>query len=158
MDKFRRALVVSHCVLLGCCAAARQAIEEAEPATANINFEWRTRGMPQRLSGSDRASGGPASCVIKATELVRPLLPFPELLDRENALRKVSAEQVQAKTISLLERNVQIQKLHSLILERAQQDTGCAGGRGQAGASGHAVAAIQRGKLRPARRRLRTCY
>ncbi|MGY4406905.1 hypothetical protein [Bradyrhizobium sp. USDA 3315] len=54
-----------------------------------------------------------ASCVIKVTELVRPLLPFPELLDRENAVRKVLAEQVQARTMSLLERNIQIQKLHS---------------------------------------------
>ncbi|QIG98985.1 hypothetical protein [Bradyrhizobium sp. 6(2017)] len=64
-----------------------------------------------------------ASCVIKATELARPLLPFPELLDRENALRKALAGQVQARTMSLLERNVQIQKLHSQLLdeERSRQ-------------------------------------
>ncbi|MGY4258871.1 hypothetical protein ACVI1L_005939 [Bradyrhizobium sp. USDA 4516] len=55
--------------------------------------------------------------MIKATELVRPLLPFPELLDRENALRKALAEQVQAKAISLLERNVQIQKVPSQLLD-----------------------------------------
>ncbi|MHC2335516.1 hypothetical protein [Bradyrhizobium sp. USDA 4454] len=58
-----------------------------------------------------------AACVIKATEPVRPLLPFPDLLDRENALRKTLAEQVQARTISLLERNIQIQKLHSQLLD-----------------------------------------
>ncbi|MCP1908046.1 uncharacterized protein YigA (DUF484 family) [Bradyrhizobium elkanii] len=55
--------------------------------------------------------------MIKATELVRPLLPFPDLLDRENVLRKALAEQVQARTMSLLERNIQIQKLHSQLLE-----------------------------------------
>ncbi|MGY4320557.1 hypothetical protein [Bradyrhizobium sp. JR3.5] len=55
--------------------------------------------------------------MIKATDLVRPLLPFPELLDRENALRKALAEQVQARAMSLLERNVQIQKLHSQLLD-----------------------------------------
>ncbi|MCC8974418.1 hypothetical protein [Bradyrhizobium brasilense] len=44
-----------------------------------------------------------ASCVIKAAELVRPLLPFPELLDRENGLRDAWAGQVQARTMSLLE-------------------------------------------------------
>ncbi|MBR0900598.1 hypothetical protein JQ616_37070 [Bradyrhizobium tropiciagri] len=55
--------------------------------------------------------------MIKATEPVRPLLPFPDLLDRENALRKTLAEQVQARTISLLERNIQIQKLHSQLLD-----------------------------------------
>ncbi|WP_143271597.1 hypothetical protein [Bradyrhizobium mercantei] len=58
-----------------------------------------------------------ASCVIKATELIRPLLPFPDLLDRENALRKALAEQVQARATSLLERNIQIQKLHSQLLD-----------------------------------------
>ncbi|MCC8964641.1 hypothetical protein H8A95_20560 [Bradyrhizobium sp. Pear76] len=58
-----------------------------------------------------------ASCVIKATELVRPLLGYPELLDRENAMRKGLAEQVQARSMSLLERNVQIQKLHSQLLD-----------------------------------------
>ncbi|MEH2704059.1 hypothetical protein DXU06_04740 [Bradyrhizobium elkanii] len=51
------------------------------------------------------------------TELVRPLLPFPELLDRENALRKAPAERVQTRTMSLLERNIRIQKLHSQLLE-----------------------------------------
>ncbi|WP_029080578.1 hypothetical protein [Bradyrhizobium sp. th.b2] len=55
--------------------------------------------------------------MIKATELARPLLPFPELLDRENALRKALAGQVPAKTMSLFERNVQIEKLHSQLLE-----------------------------------------
>jgi hypothetical protein len=53
---------------------------------------------------------GRAACIIKATELVRPSLPFPLLLDQENALRKSLAEQVQGGKISLLERNSQIQK------------------------------------------------
>jgi hypothetical protein len=51
---------------------------------------------------------------------VRPLLPFPELLDEENALRKSLAEQVQGGKISLLERNLQIQKLHSKIVDEEQ--------------------------------------
>jgi hypothetical protein len=63
---------------------------------------------------------GRAACVIKATELVRPSLPFPELLDQENALRKLLAEQVQSGKISLLERNTQIQKLHSKIVDEEQ--------------------------------------
>jgi hypothetical protein len=35
-----------------------------------------------------------ALCIIEATEQLRPLLPFPDLLDRENALRKSLGEQV----------------------------------------------------------------
>jgi hypothetical protein len=57
-----------------------------------------------------------AACIIKATEPLRPLLPLPDLLDRENALRKSLAEQVQNGSISLLERNRQMTKLHANIV------------------------------------------
>jgi hypothetical protein len=57
-----------------------------------------------------------AACIIKATEPLRPLLPLPDLLDRENALRKSLAEQVQNGSISLLERNRQMTKLHASIV------------------------------------------
>ncbi|MCC8952380.1 hypothetical protein H8B02_02565 [Bradyrhizobium sp. Pear77] len=115
-DSIRFALVVSRCVLLACCGAVRQAIEEeAEPAALNLNgalAECR-RGFPDQIAQAVERS----SCVIKAMELARPLLPFPELLDRENAPREALAGQVQARTISLRERNVQILKLHSQILD-----------------------------------------
>ena len=52
-----------------------------------------------------------ALCIIEATEQLRPLLPFPDLLDRENALRKSLAEQVQNASVSLLERNRQMNKI-----------------------------------------------
>ncbi|WP_029586049.1 hypothetical protein [Bradyrhizobium sp. URHD0069] len=61
-----------------------------------------------------------ATCVIKATELLRPVLPFPDLLDQENALRKSLAEQVQARNLSLLERNAQITKFHAKMLAEEQ--------------------------------------
>lgn len=113
----RRLAVLSLCILLAACGAVRQAVEEqaVEPASANLNdalAECRNAFPDQIAQATARAS-----CVIKATELVRPLLPFPDLLDRENALRKSLAEQVQAGTISLLERNIQIQKLHAQLLE-----------------------------------------
>ncbi|MCA6122763.1 hypothetical protein J6500_12775 [Bradyrhizobium sp. WSM 1704] len=113
----RRLAVLSFCILLATCGPARQAIEEqaAEPASASLNdalAECRNAFPDQIAQAVARAS-----CVIKATELVRPLLPFPDLLDRENALRKSLAEQVQGGTVSLLERNIQIQKLHAQLLD-----------------------------------------
>ena len=58
-----------------------------------------------------------ADCIVKATELsVRPGLRFPELLDRENVLRKALAAQVAAGGVSLLERNDRIAKAHKAIL------------------------------------------
>ncbi|PDT76907.1 hypothetical protein [Bradyrhizobium sp. C9] len=133
-------VALSLCILLSCCGAARQAVEkEAGPATETATEPaTETTTAPEaapapaavtvNLSGAlaecrnafpDQIAQAVAraSCVIKATELVRPLLPFPELLDRENALRKALAEQVQARAMSLLERNVQIQRLHAQLLD-----------------------------------------
>jgi hypothetical protein len=58
--------------------------------------------------------------MTKATEILRPLLPFPELLDQENALRKSLAEQGQSGSISLLERNRQMTKFHGKMLAEEQ--------------------------------------
>ncbi|TWB88445.1 hypothetical protein FBZ93_118125 [Bradyrhizobium macuxiense] len=134
----RRLAVLSLCILLSCCGAARQAVEgEADPATASATEptpDTATAPAAAKVAETVNLNGALAecrsafpdqiaqavartSCVIKATDLVRPLLPFPELLDRENALRKALAEQVQARTMSLLERNVQIQKLHAQLLD-----------------------------------------
>jgi hypothetical protein len=121
--------VLSLYILLAACGAARQAIEEQadEPASASLNdalAECRNAFPDQIAQAVVRAS-----CTIKATELVRPLLPFPDLLDRENALRKSLAVQVQGGTMSLLERNVQMQKLHAQLLdeERARPSSTPAG-------------------------------
>jgi hypothetical protein len=107
------------CMLLAACGAVRQAIEEeVDPAPANLNdalTECRNAFPDQITQAVARAAS-----VVKATELVRPLLPFPELLDQENALRKLLAEQVQSGKISLLERNIQIQKLHSKIWRKSK--------------------------------------
>lgn len=114
----RRLAALPLCIMLSACGAVRQAVEEqADPVSspANLNValaECRNAFPDQIVQAVARAS-----CVIKATELVRPLLPFPGLLDRENALRRSLAEQVQGGKISLLERNLQMQKLHSQILE-----------------------------------------
>ena len=52
--------------------------------------------------------------------LLRPMLPFPDLLDQENAMRKSLTEQVQNRNLSLLERNQQITKFHSKMLVEEQ--------------------------------------
>lgn len=87
------------------------------PTAATVNLSGALAECRSAFPDQIAQAVARASCVIKATDLVRPLLPFPELLDRENALRKALAEQVQTRTMSLLERNIQIQKLHSQLLE-----------------------------------------
>ncbi|MGY4478357.1 hypothetical protein [Bradyrhizobium sp. USDA 3364] len=83
----------------------------------------------------------------------------PELLDRENALRKTLAEQVQTRTMSLLARNIQIQKLHSQLLE--EERGGLTAAPAEASKPPLAVtqwATIKPGGLRPARRDSGACF
>ncbi|MES5486370.1 hypothetical protein QMZ05_26740 [Bradyrhizobium sp. INPA03-11B] len=135
-ERARCLAVLSLCILLSCCGAARQAVErEGDPATASateptpdtataaakvaetVNLNGALAECRSAFPDQIAQAVARTSCVIKATDLVRPMLPFPELLDRENTLRKALAEQVQARTMSLLERNVQIQKVHAQLLD-----------------------------------------
>lgn len=108
-------------VLAG-CGGTRQALEtESEDASINLTealADCRNAFPDQIAQAVPRAE-----CIVKATELsVRPGLRFPELLDRENALRKALAVQVQAGKVSLLERNDQIAKAHmAIVSEEAER-------------------------------------
>ncbi|MCC8970128.1 hypothetical protein [Bradyrhizobium brasilense] len=115
------ARVVSLCIVLACCGVARHAIEQAaEPEPPAVNLK-RAHGMPQRLPRPDR-TGGAARVLRNQGGRTRSVAAaFPELLDRENALRKALAEQVQTRTMSLLERNIPIRKLHSQLLEEERR-------------------------------------
>ena len=105
-------------VLTGCGISRQVEQSEADPAPANLNDALAAcrNGHPDQITQAVAR----AACVIKATEILRPLLPFPDLLDQENALRKSLAEQVQSGSISLLERNRQMTKFHAKLLAEEQ--------------------------------------
>jgi hypothetical protein len=113
-------LVMLLCALLAGCGTSRQADQQdaAEPAPFDLNdalAECR-HAYPDQMTQAVARAG----CVIKATEQLRSVLPFPDLLDQENALRKSLAGQVEGRKLSLIERNRQITKLHSKILAEEQ--------------------------------------
>ena len=116
-----RTLMVSGllAVLTGCGISRQIELGESDPVPANLNdglAECRNFYPDQITQAVARAA-----CIIKATEILRPMLPFPELLDQENALRKSLAEQVQSGGISLLERNRQMTKFHTKLLAEEQE-------------------------------------
>jgi hypothetical protein len=122
--------------LAGCSNSRHIERDEATPASTSLEAAPASPGLEAKPSPlnlndalADCRSGYPdqitqavarAVCIIKATEQLRPLLPFPDLLDRENALRKSIAEQVQNGSISLLERNRQMTKFHAGIVAEEQ--------------------------------------
>ena len=113
------AVLVQVTLVTGCGSSRQIDLGESEPSPANLNealAECRNKHPDQLTQAAVRAA-----CMIKTTEILRPLLPFPELLDQENALRKSLAEQVQSGGISLLERNRQMTKFHAKLLAEEQE-------------------------------------
>ncbi|UVO39395.1 hypothetical protein KUL72_14080 [Bradyrhizobium arachidis] len=118
----RTAVVVVLFGLLAGCGGVRQALQnESEDSSVSLTDALADcrNAFPDQITQAVRR----ADCIVKATELsVRPSLPFPELLDRENALRKMIAVQVEAGKVSLLERNDQIAKAHmAIVAEEAER-------------------------------------
>lgn len=115
----RSVIVLATFAALAGCGISRQ-IEQVEPdrAPANLNHELAgcRNGYPDQITQAVAR----AECVIRATEMLRTLLPYQELLDQENTLRKSLAEQVQSGSISLLERNRQMTKFHAALLKEEQ--------------------------------------
>jgi len=108
----RSQVVIALCVVLAGCGISRQAEQQAaeEPTPPSLNdalAECR-HAHPDQITQAVARAG----CVIKATQLLRANMPFPDLLDRENEMRKMLAEQVQSGKISLIERNRQMTKFH----------------------------------------------
>jgi hypothetical protein len=85
--------VATFCVVLAGCGTSRPpGQEEADVAPVSLNdalAECRY-GYPDQVTQAVAR----AACIVKATELLRPVFPFPDLLDQENALRKSVAEHV----------------------------------------------------------------
>lgn len=100
------------------CGISRQAEQDGAEAPLNLNealTECRN-GYPDQITQAIAR----AACVVRVTASLRPLLPFPELLDRENDLRKSLAAQVQNGSMTLLERNLQMTKFHTGLLVEEQ--------------------------------------
>src|SRR5712692_9520219 len=109
----RSLVVMALFAVLAGCGINRQADQQAavDPAldSANTALAECRHTYPDEIAQAVAR----AACVNKATELSRPLLAFPDLLDQENAVRKSLAEQVQSKNLSLLARNREMSKFHS---------------------------------------------
>jgi hypothetical protein len=104
--------------VLANCGGSRQIQDVAEATSDGWNealSECRNTYTDQIAQAVARAA-----CVNKATDLLRPALPYGDLLDQENALRKSLAAQVQAGSLSLIERNRQFTKFHSRMLAEEQ--------------------------------------
>jgi hypothetical protein len=112
--------VIALCVVMAGCGSHRQADQE-EAVTSELDSVNERLAQCRNTYPDEIAQAlARAECVNKATELLRTMLPFPDLINQENALRNSLAEQVQARKISLLERNREMSKFHSKMLAEEQ--------------------------------------
>jgi hypothetical protein len=101
------------------CGISRQ-LEQDEAAAPPLNLNDALAECRNSYPDQITQAVARAACIIKATEPLRPLLPFPDMLDKENSFRKMLAEQVQKGSISLLERNGQMTKFHAGLVGEEQ--------------------------------------
>src|SRR4051794_24614170 len=111
----RSMIILGVVIGLAGCGVSRQ-LEENEAAAPPFNLNDALAQCGNSYPNQITEAVPRATCVIKATEPLRPLLPFPDLLDKENSFRKMLAEQVQRGGISVLERNGQMSKFHAALL------------------------------------------
>jgi hypothetical protein len=113
-------MVIAICAVVAGCGSHRQADQQeavaSEPDSVNENLAQCRNSYPDEIAQAVAR----AACINKATELLRTMVPFPDLINQENALRKSLAEQVQISKLSLLERNRQMSKFHSKMLAEEQ--------------------------------------
>jgi hypothetical protein len=74
-----------------------------------------------RAHGAIKQAIARAACVNKNMELLKPNLPYPDLLDQELATNLVLAEKVQKGKMTLIERDGAIVQLHSQVIAEAER-------------------------------------
>jgi hypothetical protein len=112
--------VMLSCAVLAGCSSFRQA-DQQEAADTTLNDINNAVAECRHANPDEIAQAvARAACVNKAIEPLRAMLQFPDLLDREIALRKSLAEQTQAGKISLNDRISQLTELHSKMLKEEQ--------------------------------------
>ncbi|WP_342710724.1 hypothetical protein AAFG13_42610 [Bradyrhizobium sp. B124] len=74
-----------------CRFLPRPFVSAFRPEGLDIAYLRSARGLTQRLARSDRKGGGEGVLCDQSDRPRPPLLPFPQLLDQQNALRKVLA-------------------------------------------------------------------
>lgn len=103
------------------CGASRQKQREAEIQKAKQMLADSTEECRRNFPDEIKQAISRASCINQAMLIIRPMLPYPDLLDQENATRLGLAEKVQTGKMTPIERDVQFSHLHSQLVAEEQR-------------------------------------
>lgn len=105
----------------GCANAARVEREEKAKAASAEFVSARSQCGSRYPSAKDAVSR--ANCINDATQIIRQYLPYPDLLDQENAARLLISEQIAGGKITPAEGGVRFAKMHSDVVAEEQRRT-----------------------------------
>jgi hypothetical protein len=113
-------ILIGFLVLSGCGLYAQQKQREvtaqAQQTLSDAVDECRRANLEEIKQAISRAI-----CINQSMELIRSLVPFPDLLDQENAARLGIAEKIQNGKITPIEAKVQFASLHSQLVSEEQR-------------------------------------
>lgn len=109
------------CAILGGCGLARQ--KEAQERYQTIISEvtlW-VEDCRKRFPEGQKTALARSQCIGKATEGLKGISPYPDLIDQENANRDVLAEKWQKGQMTEVEYRAQFAQMHSQMEAERQR-------------------------------------
>jgi hypothetical protein len=113
--------IVASCVALASCGLyQRQQLQEAF-ATAKAQQEAAMAECIAKYPPGGKQYIEKAQCQNNAMNILRPFMPYPDLLDQDMASRMAIAEKLQQGKFTLAEANLQQSQAHSQIVAEEQR-------------------------------------
>lgn len=113
---YRGSALVLACLLLPSCAnAARQKEKEEAYDSAMQQAQSAMAACDAKYQKGDKRYVEKAKCQIDATNIIRPIMPYPDLVDQDTATRMSLAEKLQAGKITEAQANQQLAQARSQI-------------------------------------------
>lgn len=112
--------VIAALILSGCGLYAQQKQKEAYQSAVQMAKDSLAECELQHPAGSKKYMAK-AKCQNDATALVKPFMPYPDLVDQDMANRMLFAERLEQGKITLAEANAQLMQSHSQVVAEEQR-------------------------------------
>jgi hypothetical protein len=117
----RIVVVLGLCVILAGCGLMARKEHEEQQAAAKAQSDAAMADCETQFPKGGKRYIEKTQCQNAAITLVRPFMPYPDLVDQDLASRMAVAEKLQAGKITLAEANLEQSTFHSNIVAGEQR-------------------------------------
>jgi hypothetical protein len=121
ISKMRNLGIVALCAALAGCGLARQQEQKEAYDRALAQVKADVEVCNQTYPKMQKTALARAQCLGTATDTLRPLVNYPDLLDQEKTTRNVLAEQWQNGKITQMEYEAKFTEMHSQVVAEEQR-------------------------------------